>query len=143
MIALDTNILVYAHRAGSLQHKSAIDLIERALENPSGWGISSSCLSEFWGVVTHSSCSGGASTPREARMFIDQLVDDGGGQVWHPGAGFGMRLLQKAEEMRVSGPRIFDLQIALMAYENGARQLWSYDANFIRLPGLVTKVKFD
>jgi hypothetical protein len=32
--------------------------------------------------------------------------------------------------------RIFDLQIALCAFESGARELWSYDARFVTVPGL-------
>jgi predicted nucleic acid-binding protein len=36
----------------------------------------------------------------------------------------------------VSGPRIFDLQIALTACEGGATELWTHDAAFIAVPGL-------
>jgi hypothetical protein len=36
----------------------------------------------------------------------------------------------------VSGNRVFDLQIALCAFEGGARELWSHDARFVTMPGL-------
>ena len=32
--------------------------------------------------------------------------------------------------------RLFDLQIALTAVENGAREIWTHDRNFLSLPGL-------
>jgi hypothetical protein len=36
----------------------------------------------------------------------------------------------------VGGSRVFDLQIALCAFEGGARELWSHDARFVTIPGL-------
>lgn len=41
-----------------------------------------------------------------------------------------------ASERRAAGPRIFDLQIALMAVEGGARELWTHDRDFVSVPGL-------
>ena len=39
-------------------------------------------------------------------------------------------------ELKIVGRRIFDLQIALIAFENGATELWSHDKNFVGVPGL-------
>ena len=136
MIALDTNLLVYAHRAGVPEHGTARQAIETAIHSAAGWGSALPCLTEFWGVVTHPTCSGGPSHPDEARSFITNLFEDGGGQVWQPGADFGLRLLQLATQLNVCGHRIFDLQIALIAFENGATELWSHDRNFVGVPGL-------
>jgi predicted nucleic acid-binding protein len=38
--------------------------------------------------------------------------------------------------MGIRGPRIFDLQIGMIALENGARELWTHDAGFVAVPGL-------
>ena len=51
----------------------------------------------------------------------------------HPGRG---RLAQLAGELSVVGPRIFDLQIGLMAFEGGATKLWTADRRFASPPGL-------
>jgi predicted nucleic acid-binding protein len=56
--------------------------------------------------------------------------------IWLPGPGFGDRLLQVASDLDVSGPRVFDLQIALTAFEGGATELWTHDAAFATVPGL-------
>lgn len=40
-----------------------------------------------------------------------------------PGGGFALRLTRLADDLSVSGPRIFDLQIALAAFEAGATEL--------------------
>jgi predicted nucleic acid-binding protein len=136
MIALDTNLLAYAHRSATAEHQSAQKAIEKAVAHPSGWGIPLPCVAEFWMVVTHPSCRGGPSSSALARRFLTALIDSGNGQIWHPAPGFGLRLAHAASAREVSGARIFDLQIAMIAAENGATQLWTHDKAFVAVPGL-------
>ena len=135
MIAIDTNLLVYAHRERTPQHKKARKAIEAASAGPRGWGMSAAVLPEFWSVVTHPGAEGRPSTPAQAAAFVRALAD-AGALIWSAGPGFGERLLQVAADLAVSGPRIFDLQIALAAFEGGATELWTHDAGFITVPGL-------
>jgi uncharacterized protein len=135
MIALDTNLLVYAHRSGVPEHRRAQRAIERASRHAAGWGVSLPVLAEFWSVVTHPAVSRLPSTPDEAAGFLTALVE-AGAAVWPPGPGLGPRLLQLAAELEVAGPRIFDLQIALIAFEGGATALWTADRRFASVPGL-------
>jgi len=135
MIAIDTNLLVYAHRERTPQHRRARKAIELASAGPRGWGMATAVLPEFWSVVTHPASEGRPSTPTQAAAFVRALTD-AGAMVWLPGPGFGERLLQIASDLDVKGPRIFDLQIALAAFEGGATELWSHDAAFITVPGL-------
>ena len=53
MIAVDTNLLVYAHRSGLPEHRQAQRAVEKACGNPTGWAIPVFCAAEFWAVVTH------------------------------------------------------------------------------------------
>ena len=92
-------------------------------------------LPEFWSVVTHPKAEGRPSTPLQASSFVQSLVS-AGAEIWVPGRGFGQRLLQVAADLKLSGPRVVDLQIALMAFEGGATEIWSHDAGFISVPGL-------
>ena len=135
MIALDTNLLVYAHRARAPQHRAARRALERAAGDSRGWGMAAAVLPEFWSVVTHPTCEGGPSTPVQASSFV-QALREAGAATWLPGPGFGERLLQMAADRRIAGPRIFDLQIALTAFEGGATELWSHDSGFLTIPGL-------
>ena len=134
MIAIDTNLLVYAHRAATAEHRAARLAIERAAA-ASAWGFPSPVVAEFWSVVTHPAAEGRPSKSGEARRFLSALAD-AGAEVWSPGAGFGLRLAQLADDLGVVGNRIFDLQIALCAFEGGARELWSHDTRFVTIPGL-------
>jgi predicted nucleic acid-binding protein len=94
------------------------------------------CLAEFWSVVTHAQCPGRPSSPAAAGQFIQNLLQDGQGEIWPPGIDFGPRLLQAARQLNIAGSRIFDLQIGLIALEHGAREMWTYDQNFVAMPGL-------
>jgi toxin-antitoxin system PIN domain toxin len=134
VIALDTNLLVYAHRAGTGEHRSARRAIERAAST-GRWGFAMPVVGEFWGIVTHPAATGRPSTTDEALRFLLALAE-AGADVWSPGPGFGLRLAQVAADLDVSGNRFFDLQIALCAFEGGARELWSHDARFATVAGL-------
>ena len=136
MIAVDTNVLVYAHRAGMPQHRAAHRALERAANDDVGWGIALGSVAEFWSVVTHPAATGRPSSPAEASAFLQSLLLTGGAQLWQPGDGFADRLLTVAAKRAVRGPRIFDLQIAMTAVENGAREIWTHDRDFLPLPGL-------
>lgn len=48
MIAVDTNLLVYAHRSAVPEHARARRAIENAVDDPHGWGISIANVAEFW-----------------------------------------------------------------------------------------------
>jgi uncharacterized protein len=135
MIALDTNLLVYAHRAGVPEHRRAQRAIERASRDAEGWGFSLPVVAEFWSVVTHPALFSRRSTPGEAGRFLKALVE-AGAAVWPPGPGLAARLLQLAADLDVAGPRIFDLQIALIAFEGGATSVWTADRRFVSVPGL-------
>jgi toxin-antitoxin system PIN domain toxin len=129
MIAIDTNLLVYAHRARTVQHRASRRAIERAAAQ-GRWGFALASLTEFWAVATHPSSEGQPSTPADAAAYLAALAD-AGAETWHPGAGFGARRAQLATDRDVSGPRVFDLQIALTAFDHGATDLWTADARFV------------
>lgn len=135
MIALDTNLLVYAHRTRTPQHPFARRAIEEAAGSGRGWGVSLACVAEFWSVVTHPE-SERPSTGAEASSFLAALVRDGEAQVWLPRTGFEHRLMRVAADLQLDGPRIYDLQIALTAAEAGASEMWTHDRNFVSVPGL-------
>lgn len=137
MIALDTNLLVYAHRARVPEHAAARKAVRLAAE-ADGWGIAAPSLPEFWAIVTHPAASGRPSTGAQASGFIRALVT-AGAEIWLPGPGFGERLLRMAADLGVTGPRVFDLQIALVAFENGATELWTHDKAFVKIPGLAVR----
>jgi hypothetical protein len=135
MIAIDTNLLVYSHRSGLPEHRRAQRAVEKASGNPKGWAIPVFCAAEFWAVVTHPFTSVRPSQGGEARAFLAELCA-AGAKVLYPRDGFVERLAQLASDLKIHGPRIFDLQIALVSFEGGASEIWTHDRHFVSLPGL-------
>jgi predicted nucleic acid-binding protein len=136
VIALDTNLLVYGFLPDVQEHDLARRAIERASDDQRGWGVALSSIAEFWMAVTHSAAAGGPSPASAAREFLEALLIEGPGTLWMPREPFWTRLLQLADDLNVTGPRIFDLQIALTAFDSGAVEIWTHDAGFVTLPGL-------
>lgn len=52
MIALDTNLLVYAYREDSEFHTTAVEQLRPVVEGDSPWALPWTCVHEFIGVVT-------------------------------------------------------------------------------------------
>lgn len=53
MIALDTNLLVYAHREDSVWHDAAYTRVTELAEGRAPWAIPWPCIHEFLAIVTH------------------------------------------------------------------------------------------
>jgi uncharacterized protein len=70
MIAVDTNILVYAHRADSPWHDGALAKITELAEGRSPWTIPWPCIHEFLAIVTHPRVY---SPPTPLAAAIDQV----------------------------------------------------------------------
>ena len=139
MIAIDTNLLIYAHRSGLAEHRAAKRALQKASEDARGWGIPFPCIAEFWSVVTHPESAGGGSAPSKARDFLRALVPEAGAKVWTPSEGCWERVTSLAVNLGVRGPRVFDLQIALTAYDNGATEIWTHDRGFLTVAGMALR----
>jgi predicted nucleic acid-binding protein len=136
LIAIDTNLLIYAHRALLPEHRPARRAIERASGDARGWGIALPSVAEFWAIVTHPQSVGGPSTAVQAHAFLDSLITGASAELWTAREGFWDRLLRLAGKLDVRGPRIFDLQIGLTAFDNGATEVWTHDNRFVAFAGL-------
>ncbi|MGH9412229.1 MAG: type II toxin-antitoxin system VapC family toxin [Terriglobales bacterium] len=135
MIALDTNLLVYAHRAETPEHERALTALHEARGAGIGWGIPLPVTAEFWSVVTGARAGARPATPAQAAIYLADLWREGA-QLWFPVAAAENGMIEVARQLHVRGARIFDLQIALIARENGAREIWTHDVGFITVPGL-------
>jgi hypothetical protein len=70
MIAIDTNVLVYAHREDSASHEAAYACIVELAEGRVPWAIPWPCVHEFLAIVSHPNISA-PSTPLASA--IDQV----------------------------------------------------------------------
>lgn len=141
MIALDTNILVYARREEAPHHREARTLLTKLAEGDAPWGLPWPCVYEFLRVVTHPRVFDpptdldAALEDLESLLASPSLVLLGEGPA-HPG-----HLRHAVTAGRAAGNLAHDAHIAALVVEHGARELWTVDRDFARF-GIKTKDPF-
>ena len=136
MIAVDTNILVFAHRADAPAHAAAISALQTIAESPSSWAIPWPCVHEFISVVTHPHIYRPASTLAQAFAFTDSLMSSPSLQLLAETPGYLDKLRQIAGAGRIVGARIHDARIAALCAHHGVSELWTADRDFSMFPQL-------
>ncbi len=138
MIAVDTNILVYAHRAETPFHASAYECLRGLAEGGQPWGIPVACVHEFLAVVTNPKVFAPASTQAQATDQIDAWLASPQAQLLHSGSEHWCILAELTRKAKLQGGQFHDARIAALCLENGVRQLWSADRDFGRFKALKT-----
>ena len=136
MIAVDTNILVYAHRADSKWHDRAKDCISGLFHGNVHWGLPWHCLSEFFSIVTHPRIYKPASTNAQAIDQIDAWLESPVVTCLSETDKFWPELRDLLHHARVEGPLVYDARIAALCGVHGVVELWSADRDFNRFPSL-------
>lgn len=139
MIAVDTNILVYAHREDSPWHAAALHAVTGLAEGRSAWAILWPCVHEFIAIVTHPRIY---RPPTPLAIAIDQV------SAWLESPTL-VRLAENESYWdalrecllagRVAGPQVHDARIAALCLAHGVRELWTHDRDFGRFSGLVVR----
>lgn len=138
MIAVDTNLLVYAHRADLQGHAPARSALERlAAEND--WAIPWPCAHEFVAVVT-SRAFGESRTPPDVAFHALHawLSHPRCRAIGESGRHFEL-LAALALRASITGGAIHDARIAAICLGNGVDELWTSDRDFARFPDLRTR----
>ena len=139
MIAVDTNILVYAHREDSPFHEAAFLCVAELADGLASWAIPWPCLHEFLAVATHPRIY---TPPTPLARALDQV------EAWLASPTLVLlaettehwpRLRALLEAGRVAGPQVHDARVAALCQQHGVRELWSADRDFSRFAGLAVK----
>lgn len=139
MIAVDTNILVYAHRRDSPWHEQAHAALSGLAAGPARWAVPWSCIHEFFGVVTHPRIYDPPSLAEQAIDQIDAWVECPTLELIGEESDYWEKLRELLREGRISGPRVHDARIAAACILHGVRELWTADRDFSRFPKLITR----
>lgn len=134
MIAVDTNILVCAHRSGTAEHARALAWLRHLAESPAPWGLPVFVLGEFLRVVTHPRVFAVPSTVVEATGALEGLLASPGVRVLSPGPRYPAILMDAVRAGRTTGNLAFDAQIAAVCREHGVSLLLTRDRDFTRFP---------
>jgi uncharacterized protein len=136
VIAVDTNILVYAHRGESPWHTIAKPRVIELAEGPGPWMIPWQCLYEFFSVTTNSRIWKTPTPPAAALKQIETWLGSPSLVVAAEGPDHWSQLRDVARTSGIAGPKIHDAHIAALCREHGVTTLWSADRDFSRFVGL-------
>jgi toxin-antitoxin system PIN domain toxin len=140
MIALDTNILVYAHRRESRHHARATGIVRALAEGSDRWAIPWPCLYEFFSVVTNPRIwKQTASTPDQAWRQIDLWTASPSASLLAETEDFLPILERFARRPRVRGPMIHDARVAALCVAHGIAELLTADRDFSLFPELTAR----
>jgi uncharacterized protein len=139
MIAIDTNILVYAHRRDSQWHAAAYSCIAKLAEGGALWGVPWPCIHEFLAVVTHPRIYHPPTTAAKAIEQVEIWRESPSLRILGEMAGHWKELKSIVCAGRMVGGAVHDARIAAICVEHGVRELWSADRDFTRAPELVVR----
>ena len=136
MIAVDTNILVYAHREDSQWHDIAFARVAELAQDRAPWAIPWPCLHEFLAIATHPRIY---SPPSPLPAAIDQVeawLESPSAVLLCESDAYWPQLRATVEAGRIGGPLVHDARIAALCAVHGVKELWTADRDFGRFPGL-------
>jgi toxin-antitoxin system PIN domain toxin len=139
VVAIDTNILVYAHRADSGWHKQADAVIAELAEGRSAWAIPWPCIYEFYAIVTHPRIYNPPTPPVDALIQISLWLESPTLTLLHEGDGFFESLETLLRKSAVKGAAVHDARVVALCIRHGVRRLLSADRDFSRFPQLRTE----
>jgi len=138
VIAVDTNVLVYAHREKRPQHQQPLMSRIALAEGAWHWALPVFCLGEFVRVVTHPRIFTSASSLQAALDAINGLLKSPSLRILSPSERFLELFQQCLLSVDARGNVALDAQIAAVCREHSVTRLLTMVGNFARFPSIET-----
>lgn len=136
MIAIDTNILVYAHREDSPWHEKAASRVTELANSGAPWAIAWPSLHEFLAIVTHPKIYNPPTPLAMALAAIGAWQASPGLRMMGEGPGYFETLATQATRGMIRGAKIHDARIASICLHHRVKKLWTADRDFSSFPDL-------
>ena len=136
MIAVDTNVLVYAHREDADWHSAAAEKLTALAEGKAAWAIPWPCIHEFLAIVTHPRIFAPPSPLGVAVKQVDAWLESPTLSLLSEAVDYWPLLKAAITTGKIVGPQVHDARIAALCAQHGVRELWSADRDFNRFASL-------
>jgi uncharacterized protein len=136
VIAVDTNILIYAHRFESPFNQTAFERLTELANGTAAWAIPWPCLHEFLSIVTNPRIF---TPPTSLERALGQI------EIWLESPSLALltespthwnTLRALLVESAITGPKVHDARIMALCLQYGVREFWSADRDFSRFAGV-------
>jgi hypothetical protein len=139
VIAVDTNILVHAHRRDARCHEPAARTLAALASSREAWTIPWPCIHEFYAIATHPRIYSPPSTPEQALAQIRAWRESPSLTLLAEDDAYWDVLESLVTNSRISGPVIHDARIAALCLRHGVQELLTADRDFSRFAVLATR----
>ncbi len=140
MIAVDTNLLVYAHRKDEPKHSDAFELLNTLARDNKYWAIPWPCCYEFMNVVTNRRIwKSKAATNEQAWKQLENWINLPSVSLIGETENFLKILSGFARHPKVRGAVVHDARIAAICVAHGVEELLTCDRDFSLFPKLKTR----
>lgn len=136
IVAVDTNILIYAHRAECTEHRRARRLLAGLAETDIPWALAWPCVYEFLRVVTHPKVFHPVTPLGVAWQNIEALLQSPSLLMLTETERHAPILAGLLAETPISGNILHDAHIVALMIEHGVREIYTADADFGRFEGI-------
>jgi len=136
MIAVDTNVLIYAHRLESQWHPPAYRKLTELVESGNVWTIFWPCVHEFLAIATHARIFNTPTSVEQAVGQVEAWLDSPGFVAVTEAEGYWPWLKLMVEQGRITGPRMHDARLAALCKQHDVLEFWTADRDFSRFPDL-------
>lgn len=136
MIAVDTNILVYAHREDSPWHSAAVTCVTQLAEGAAPWAIPWPCVHEFLAVVTHPKIYRPPTPLVSAIEQVKAWIESPSVHLIAEMGNYWPALRSVLVSGQIVGPMTHDARVVAVCRQHGVAVLWSADRDFSRFGGL-------
>lgn len=136
MIAVDTNILVYAHRKDSAWNEKAYDCISSLAVGRVLWAIPWPCIHEFFSIATHRRIYDPPSTSKQAVDQIDAWLGSPSLELIGESDDHWETLQDQLIAGKVHGSLVHDARVVSICITNGVSELLTADRDFGRFTGI-------
>lgn len=136
MIAVDTNILVYAHRRDAEWHEVASGVLRGLAEGRHAWALPWSCVHEFLAIVTHPKIFNPPSSTDQACDQVEAWLESPSVTLIGEDSGHWRQLRGLVTTARITGAKVHDARVAAVCMRHGVKELWSADRDFSRFRDL-------
>lgn len=144
MIAVDTNLLVYAHRREASLGEQAYRIMAGLAAGDRPWAIPWPCCFEFLSVVTNRRIwKDRASTPAQAWCQFQAWAESPSNRLIGETGNFPAILGRFVDRPHVVGGVVHDARIAAICVAHGVQALLTRDRDFTLFPELRTRNPFD
>ncbi len=142
MIALDTNILVYARREETPHHREAAALLRELAEGATAWALLWPCIYEFVRVVTHPRVFAPPSPLEAVLTNLDGLFASPSVHIFGEGSRHPDHFRRMLSDGDGRGNLAHDAHIAALIVEHGINELLTLDRDFARFPAVRARNPF-